>query len=194
MTPALLTVTPAGTRIERWLALAWGLAESTVFFIVPDVLLTRIALRDLRHAWVAACWAVAGALLGGAALWFVATSGAAVELLRFFEKLPGINRFLSYAAASALHHDGISAFFTGAVTGVPYKLLATHAAVQGISLPGLLFVSALARSARFFVTTTVAWLAGRALHWLPLKAVLRLHSFCWFAFYLIYFMLVARGQ
>jgi membrane protein YqaA with SNARE-associated domain len=44
---------------------AWGLAESTFFFFVPDVVLTFSALRNYRMALRAAVAALAGALIGG---------------------------------------------------------------------------------------------------------------------------------
>ena len=47
-------------------AFAWGLAEAICFFIVPDVLLTLIAMRSLRSAMKATMAALAGALVGGA--------------------------------------------------------------------------------------------------------------------------------
>ena len=50
------------------LATAWGLAEATIFFIVPDILLTYLALKDPRRATKACIWALAGALVGGTAM------------------------------------------------------------------------------------------------------------------------------
>ena len=32
----------------KFLAAFWGLAEATIFFIVPDILLTYLALKDPR--------------------------------------------------------------------------------------------------------------------------------------------------
>ena len=52
-------------RIHAWAA-AWGLAEGTFFFIVPDVWLSWVALRRARTARKAALSALAGALAGGA--------------------------------------------------------------------------------------------------------------------------------
>ncbi len=41
-------------------AAAWGFAEATLFFLAPDVYLTRIALRDWRGALLASLAAAAG--------------------------------------------------------------------------------------------------------------------------------------
>ncbi len=46
-------------------SLIWGFAEATFFFIVPDVLLTLIALKNWRLATRACLWSLGGALIGG---------------------------------------------------------------------------------------------------------------------------------
>ena len=172
------------------IAFAWGLAESTVFFIVPDVLLTRLALSDFRRALVAGLWAVAGALLGGTALWFAARHDATQFFLNAFDWLPGISRGLIVRTAQALDTHGLTALATGALSGQPYKLYAVHAGAQGIPLTGFLIVSAVARFVRFTLTATVAWLAGRVLRHLPEASRLRLHLYCWLIFYSCYFVVM----
>ena len=53
-----------------WLAFFWGLAEATLFFIVPDVLLTLVALFSFRRsARVLAC-ILLGALAGGTIMFY----------------------------------------------------------------------------------------------------------------------------
>jgi len=51
------------------IASLWGFAEATLFFIVPDVLLSWLALRSRRTAFLACLYALAGALVGGTAMW-----------------------------------------------------------------------------------------------------------------------------
>jgi membrane protein YqaA with SNARE-associated domain len=172
------------------LAFIWGLAEATVFFIVPDVLLTRLALSDFRRALVACLWAVAGALFGGTALWFAARHDATQFFLNAFDWLPGISRGLIVRIAQALHTDGLTALATGALSGQPYKLYAVHAGAQDIPLTGFLIVSAVASFVRFTLAATVAWLAGRVLHHLPEASRLRLHLYCWLIFYSCYFVVM----
>lgn len=43
----------------------WGFAEATLFFVVPDVLLSAIALRDQLTAVRASFAAVLAAMIGG---------------------------------------------------------------------------------------------------------------------------------
>ncbi|PHX72433.1 MAG: hypothetical protein CK548_04130 [Opitutia bacterium] len=172
------------------LAFVWGLAEATVFFIVPDVLLTRLALGDFRRALFACLWAVAGALVGGTALWFAARHDAAQFFLNAFDRLPGISRGLIVRTAQALDTDGLSALATGALSGQPYKLYAVHAGAQDIPLTGFLIVSAVACFVRFTLTATVAWLASRKLRHLPEASRLRLHLYCWLIIYSCYFVVM----
>src|SRR6185295_14961605 len=58
----------AASRAALWFAFAWGVAEASFFFIVPDVLLTLIACRAFKPAFKATLAALAGALIGGAAM------------------------------------------------------------------------------------------------------------------------------
>jgi len=44
----------------------WGFAEATAFFVVPDVWLSAVALRNLPRGLTGAASATAGALVGGA--------------------------------------------------------------------------------------------------------------------------------
>ncbi len=180
-----------GQRVAKAGAAAWGFAEATVFFIVPDVLLTRLALRDLRLALAAAAYAVGGALLGGTLLWWAAGHGHAPQLLAAFAYLPGIFPRLVHDTGAAIGADGLKALFVGGFVGTPYKLLATHAGATGIGLAPFLAVSLAARLSRFVVTILVAWAAGRALTAPSLRAKLWLHALAWLAFYAWYFTVMS---
>jgi membrane protein YqaA with SNARE-associated domain len=54
------------------IAFIWGLAEATLFFIVPDVYLGFVALFDWRRALRALAAPIAGAVLGGALMYALA--------------------------------------------------------------------------------------------------------------------------
>jgi membrane protein YqaA with SNARE-associated domain len=181
------TVSPGSVRA---LAFSWGLAESTFFFLVPDVLLTRLALTDFRRALVGCAYALAGALLGGTALWFAARNGGTQFLLNAFDWVPGISRVQIVRTAQALDAQGLLAMATGALAGQPYKLFAVHSGAQDISLGAFLAVSAVARLARFTLTASIAWLAGRMLRHLSDASKLRLHFYFWLIFYSCYFVLM----
>lgn len=180
---------PARSSRTHGLAFAWGLAEATFFFIVPDVLLTRVALRDFHASVIASFWAVGGALVGGTALWFAAQHNATQFLLNAFDWIPGISRELIIRTAQSLDIHGLAALTAGALSGQPYKLFAVHAGAQEIPLLAFLAASAAARFARFTLTSTVVWLAGRVLRRQTPVFRLNLHASAWFAFYAAYFVL-----
>jgi len=48
-----------------WAGFAWGFAEATLFFIVPDLLLTFIALYSFRRSVKVLAFILLGALVGG---------------------------------------------------------------------------------------------------------------------------------
>lgn len=174
----------------RWLAFAWGLAEATVFFIVPDVLLTRLALKDFRSAWVASLWAVGGALLGGTALYLAASHGVAPFLPDAVDRIPGISPGLIDRTGIALQHQGLAALASGALAGQPYKLYAVHAGLQNVPFLPFIAASAAARLARFLLTAAIVWTIGRGLRRQSETFRLRLHLGGWVAFYVLYFTLM----
>lgn len=171
----------------RWLAFTWGLAEATVFFIVPDVLLTRLALKDFRSAWIASLWALGGALLGGTALYLAARNGVAAFLPDAFDWIPGISPGLIERTGSALQSQGLPALASGALSGQPYKLYAVHAGLQKIPFLPFIAASAVARLARFLLTAALVWAIGLGLRRLSERSRLRLHLGGWVAFYVFYF-------
>lgn len=181
------TVAPPQTRPGAGslvLAAAWGFAEATFFFIVPDVLLTRLALRDVRRGLFGAVAATIGALLGASLLWWLAVRDIG-PVLRFIERLPGIPLSLVTATGQAVQENGASALWLGALAGQPYKLFVAHAAAQGLSFSTFMWVSAAARLSRFAATTLLAAWAARFLA-SPGRRV-QVHILFWVAFYTLYF-------
>lgn len=176
-------------RSGRWLAFGWGLAEATFFFVVPDVLSSRLVLRDTKNGFTACLWSLAGALLGGVVLFVLGRNPATAEvLLRAFDLIPGIQPALMAEARRSLEQSGAAALFAGFIGGIPYKLYAVQAAGTGMGLPVFLAASAAARLSRFLLSTTLAWGIGRLLlHKLAPAALLRVHAAGWCCFYAVYF-------
>lgn len=169
-----------------WLAPAafvWGLAEATLFFIVPDVLLSAAALSRLSRALRACAWATAGALAGGALmyLWGAAAPSLAWEML---DRVPGIGPAMQAGVAEDVSSHGLAALFLGPPSGTPYKLYAVAAGQQGQSLLAFLLVSVPARALRFIL---IALLANRLAQYLPRPGRLPVLLVCWGVFYLAYF-------
>jgi hypothetical protein len=123
-----------------WIAAAvlWGAAEASVFFIVPDVLLTAAALRlGVRRALLLCLIAACAAALTGAILWLWAGHDP-VAARQTMLHVPAVGPDL----LARVHGEFDSAWplhlLWGAMTGVPYKLYAVEAGSRHIPL--LLFV------------------------------------------------------
>jgi hypothetical protein len=180
--------TPAG-RPEA-VAAAWGLAEATLFFLVPDVWLTWMALAAPRRALRACAFALAGALAGGLAMFAWAGTDPAVAEAAL-DAVPAVSPAMLAEVRAELAARGWLAPFLGPLRGVPYKLYAVESAVLGWSPPAFLLVSVPARLLRFLaVTALAAALAHGPLRRLGLPAKRWLHVAAWTAFYAAYFTVV----
>lgn len=147
----------------RAFAFLWGLAEATFFFIVPDVLLTLLALQNRRRAWIACGYAVAGAALGGSVMYTWAAHDPA-QVRNLLISIPAIAPDLLDQVRAQLHEWGYASLFAGAFSGVPYKLYASEAGAAALPLAGLLAVTIPARALRFVLV--VAIVDGVARRWL----------------------------
>lgn len=158
-----MTRAPAG---RAWgahlLAFLWGALEATVFFIVPDVLLSFLALAHPRRALVASVLALAGALAGGGALflWARAQPERARGLL---VSVPGIDAALVEAVHEQCHELGPRALLRGSFGGRPYKIYAVELALEGEGLASFLVASIPARWLRFALAVGLAGLGARGL-------------------------------
>lgn len=174
-------------RLGNGVALFWGLAEATVFFIVPDVLLSWLALEDRRRALVACVFALLGALLGGSIVWLAGLRDP--EMLRaFYAILPGIDTAMIDEVGRQLESQGLAAVLLGPLQGTPYKLYALEGARQGLGYLAFLLISVPARLIRFtLVAMAVAGISRLLSSRLSLAGRRYLLSLGWVAFYAWYF-------
>jgi hypothetical protein len=140
----------------------WGLAEATLFFIVPDVWLSLAGRRRLQTGLRACLFALAGALLGGA-LVYIGGAHDKQATITLLEKIPAISPAMVARVAMELADHGTGAIFIGPLTGTPYKLCAAQAVDAGIGLAVYILMSMPARGIRFVLVT------------LPSITVLKLH-------------------
>lgn len=154
---------PSGARgRDLWIAAAWGFAEATVFFVIPDVWIGTMALRSRRAGLQAAGCALLGAVMGGSLLYALSLHGNAA-LLALFDRLPAISAAMIERVATQLHTMGAVGVVLGGFSGVPYKLYAAQVHVAGIGLPLFVCFTVLARGLRFVLAALlVAGLAGWA--------------------------------
>lgn len=172
------------------LAALWGFAEATVFFVVPDVLLTAAPLLGRRAAVAAVAAALAGAVAGGAVMHGAGASDAA-QARQTLDAVPGVSPPMIEAVARQLERGGLPAMALGAVTGKPYKIYAVEAGAQGVGLWTFLGASIPARLLRFAAVTAVAaWLMRGPLRGWRVRRVLALHAAVWAAVYAVYVFIV----
>jgi len=103
-----------------------GFAEATLFFVVPDVLLSFVALFDCRTTCRHIVLATAGALVGGAFLFHL----SAVQPSRahaVVAAVPFIQEGMFTKVDESLRNRGLFAVFLGSMSGIPYKLYAAGA-------------------------------------------------------------------
>ena len=169
----------------------WGLAEATVFFIVPDVLLSWVALKHPGKALRACLWALGGALLGGAAIFYLGRSNPE-PVRELFAALPGISDAMIGNVSAQLRDTGLPALFIGPLIGTPYKIYALEAAALGFSPLLFLLVSVPARVIRFLLVASVFALLGDYLRrFTTLNVIRAMHVVGWAAFYSWYFYVMS---
>jgi len=180
-------------KINRRNALAWfwGFSEATVFFIVPDVLLSWLAIDSYKRALVASLWVLCGALVGGCLLWFLGRTEPQA-LREIFVSLPAINDAMISNVRSQLQESGLVAMFIGPLSGTPYKIYALEAGNMGYGLAVFLLISIPARLIRFLLVIVIAGALGHlARGKLSLRSARILHIIFWIALYAWYFSIMA---
>jgi membrane protein YqaA with SNARE-associated domain len=170
-------------------AAAWGFAEATLFFVVPDVYLSRLALADLRAALRCCLWALLGALAGGAVMYAMGQRQLA-GAERALDAVPAIAPAAIAGVRAEIAGRGTLAVFLGPLSGTPYKIYAVESAPAGLPLGRFLAVSVPARLLRFaLVALLFNGLARGPLRRWGAARLGRAHALAWAAFYLVYFAL-----
>lgn len=139
---------------------ALSFAESSFFPVPPDVLLIALGIskpkRAFFYAFICALASVAGGILGyfiGAALW----EGLAPF---FFAYIPGFTPEV-FAKVETLYREwGFVAVLIAGFTPIPYKVFSISSGVLGMGLPLFVLASAISRSTRFFVVSTLIYFFG----------------------------------
>ena len=193
--PTLPETTPAGSLLfgpaGMGLAFLWGFAEGTLFFIVPDVMVSLVAMFRPRRALRHLAFAVIGALVAGTVMyvWASRDGEAARAAVR---AVPFVRSEMLDEADRQLQEHGGRALYRAGFMGMPYKLY-TVAAPAHFSLISLLLAISLARSSRFLFTWAVfAALASVLRKWGVRKAAPQviIHLCLWTAFYVFYWSVI----
>jgi membrane protein YqaA with SNARE-associated domain len=160
----------------------WGFAEATLFFVVPDVLLSATALRNPRSALRGCAIATLGAMIGGAVMyhWGATRPEVAVPIVA---AVPAVGTAMMENAAAAMHERGVIAPILGPLTATPYKVYAVQAAAAGIPLWLFMVISPIARLPRFLLATLLAAGAARALPRASSRTLFGIWAATWIAIY-----------
>jgi len=192
----------AGTRSARLVefllgragmcaAAAWGFAEGTLFFLVPDILLTATALFSVRRSLRQMAAVLAGSLAAGTLLYGVAAREPAWAA-RVVQHVPFVTPRMFAKVDRDYQAAGVWALTQGPMSGVPYKIYAVEAPRHTDFLPFLL-VSIPARLERFVVTWAIFAALGallrRRIQAHPRRALL-CHGLYWAAIYAYYWSAV----
>jgi|SRR5579862_4049729 len=141
-----------------WMAATWGFAEGTLFFFVPDIILTATALFSIRASLKQMAAATVGALVGGGLLFGLA--GHNPSLVRdIVQSVPFVGRHMFETVERDFTAMGVWGMLKGPMSGVPYKVYAASARPYASWLTFLL-ASAPARLERFILTWALFALIG----------------------------------
>ena len=172
---------------RSWLSGIWGFAEATLFFILPDVLLSYYALDKKHNLIRLCCITLLGALVGGGLMycWGQYSFDTAYLLV---ESVPAINEELMAKVREQMKSSGVLAVFTGPLQGLPYKTFAIQASAANISFIEFLLISIPARLVRFLVIAYVArWVVFNLLKHLQRRHLVAVWGGVWLLVYPLYF-------
>jgi membrane protein YqaA with SNARE-associated domain len=168
-------------------ALVWGFGEATVFFVVPDVIISLIALLyGWRTGAFAVLAAIMGAVIGGIVVyqWGQADIRGATA---FFDQLPAIAPGTIARANREMSGDHVAfSMLMGSVTSVPYKLYAAHAGATGMPLWAFVLLTPLVRLPRFALAVVAVRLASRFAPAMMHQHKIKLLALFWIGFYALY--------
>jgi hypothetical protein len=172
--------------IQLAIALAWGFAEATFFFLVPDVWLSFLAVESFAAGLAGSLAALAGALHGGAMFWLWGRNNEA-SAKAFLCRVPAIGPALVAKVADQIATRGLMAVLMGPLQGIPYKIYAVESGARHRSLLAFLSISVPARYVRFLFAVVAFALAAK--YFLPwgLHGKRVAVAVFWLAFYLFYF-------
>ncbi len=132
----------------------WGFAEATLFFIVPDVLISMVAIQGIREGLLACLYALGGAITGGVIMYY--WGRADVEAVnKLMDRIPAIRWKDIQQVQSGLHKSGIFAVLLGPLLGIPYKIYAANSH-SVMSVIAFMLISIPARVVRFILIALLA--------------------------------------
>jgi membrane protein YqaA with SNARE-associated domain len=174
------------------LGFLWGFAEGTVFFILPDVLLSFVALFSFRRFVVSTGITWLGSLMASILVYYTAEYNP--EMTRaIVHAVPFVTQKMFVTVQSGYEQHGAWILAKAPMSGIPYKVYA-FAAPQYVDVLSFVLVGMFARLGRFLTIGLSAFLIG----WLTRRkkdAPRRLlygHLICWLILYTGYWIQVSQ--
>ena len=181
---------------DHGIAGAWGFAEATFFFVVPDVWTSWVGLRRPKRALGTTVSALGGALAGGTVTYWWGSKVAANTSRNALGKVPAVTDVMISAVEQEIAGSGAASILRGPIRGVPYKLYARAAGLQRTPLAAFLAWSVPGRMIRFMVVTGavsgIAAAGRRRFPGLSERSISAVFWICWGAFYAVFIPLKSR--
>lgn len=187
-----------GAFRDHGVAAAWGFAEATFFFVVPDVWTSWVGLRRPKRALGTTVSALGGALAGGAVTSWWGRKIPAQASHSALVRVPAITDSMVHQVEQEVTESGHASLMRGPTRGVPYKLYARASGLQRKSLLNFLAWSVPGRLIRFVaVTLAASGLAALTRRMFPNvsdKRVSAVFWTCWGGFYAWFIPTMSRRR
>lgn len=148
----------AETPYGAWALFILAFCESSFFPIPPDVLLIALAVGVPTKAFRFALICSVGSLIGGCFGYLIGwqfMDGIGLRIIDLYHLQNGFEKIrVSYEQYNAW------IVFTAGFTPIPYKLITISAGAFKVNFPVFFLASAVSRSARFFLVSTLIYKYG----------------------------------
>lgn len=183
----------SNTNLNPLISFAWGFAEATVFFIIPDVYITFIILFNLKAGMYAFFWSIIGSIAGGSILYILYTLH--FNVANILLQIPGITSTMIQHTISLFQNGEFQDYSAIPFSGIPYKAYAYSAAVNNTPFAFFILWTILARLIRLASPIIISML----IHTISVQSIRKYFQFwtllfgiIWFIFYLWYFFTIYK--
>ena len=173
---------------RRWsiAAFVWGFAEASLFFVVPDLLISWVAMnRGLKAGAWASLLAAIGAVIGGGLI-FLWSAHDPASARRAISAVPAVSDAMIADAQADIDRNGwFIAAMKGPLTSTPYKVYALLAPKSGAPLAAFAPAALPVRLPRFLIVAAIFALIGSLLRdRVDRRILLAAFTAGWLLFYL----------